>query len=206
MDVKICGLTNLEDAQVALDSGADFLGFIFYSKSPRAVSPEMVASIVSSLGRGVRAIGVFVNESPERVSAIVSACGLYAAQVHGDELAADFSGLAIPLWRAMRMESGVAIPDPAEWPADRYVIDAAVPGQYGGTGVTADWDAAASVANAHCVMLAGGLSPENVGEAIRRVRPMGVDVSSGVEAEPGRKDHDAVRAFVTTAKHMSSES
>ncbi|MBT3194346.1 MAG: phosphoribosylanthranilate isomerase [Verrucomicrobia bacterium] len=202
MNVKICGLTNIADARVARDAGADYFGFIFYAKSPRAVSPEQVAQIVGELGDGARAIGVFVNERPEQIREIVAACGLYAAQVHGDELAEDFAALPLRLWRAMRIEDGVAVPDPAAWSADCYVIDAAVPGQYGGTGVTADWHAAARIAQDRPVLLAGGLHPGNVREAIRCVSPMGVDVSSGVELEPGRKDHEAVRRFIALAKGM----
>lgn len=202
MNVKICGLTNLEDARVALEAGADYLGFILYPKSPRAVTPDQVTTILGSLGVGVRAVGVFVNAFPEQVMEIVKRCGLHAAQVHGDESAEDFVDLGVPMWRALRIEGGIAIPDPSDWPVDCYVIDAAVPGQYGGTGVTADWEVAEKMARRRPVMLAGGLHPGNVCDAIRSVRPMGVDVSSGVESEPGRKDHDAVRRFVALAKRV----
>ncbi len=200
MDVKICGLTNLEDAQVARDAGADFLGFILYAPSPRAVTPEVLARIVAGLGDGVRAVGVFVNMDAAEVAEIAGDCGLYGVQIHGDEQPEPFVDFNCPVWRAMRIEGDVAIPTPSAWSAARYVIDAAVPGKYGGTGVKADWNVAAGIAREEAVMLAGGLTPLNVAEAIRSVSPLGVDVSSGVEAEPGRKDHEAVRAFVTAAK------
>lgn len=200
MEVKICGLTNLADASVALDAGADYLGFVLYARSPRAVQPDQLAEIVSQLGSGVRAIGVFVNETPERVVQIVEQCGLYAAQIHGDEVPLGFDQMPFHLWRAVWLKASRIKPEPANWPADRYVVDAAVPGQYGGSGVTADWSAAERLAEVCPVMLAGGLTPDNVTAAIRAVHPLGVDVSSGVESSPGHKDHNAVRQFIAAAK------
>jgi len=200
MEVKICGLTNIEDACVARDAGADYLGFVLYEKSPRAVTPEKLAEIVEELGEGVRAIGVFVNETAETVAGIVEKCGLYGAQIHGDESPEPFSDLPFPIWRAVWIKEGIAVPDPEIWKADRYVIDAALPGQYGGSGMTADWDVAARLSQNFPVMLAGGLTPVNIGDAVRAVRPLGVDVSGGVESGPGRKDHDALIEFVREAK------
>jgi phosphoribosylanthranilate isomerase len=200
MEVKICGLTNIEDARAARDAGADYLGFVLYEKSPRAVTAEKLAGITAELGGGVRAIGVFVNEPAESVADVVEKCGLYGAQVHGDEPPESFSDLPFPIWRAVWIKEGIAVPDPEIWKADRYVIDAAVPGQYGGSGVTADWGAAAEISQNFPVMLAGGLTPGNVGDAVRAVRPLGVDVSGGVESVPGRKDHDALIEFVREAK------
>ena len=200
MEVKICGLTNIEDACAARDAGADYLGFVLYEKSPRSVTPEKLAEIVEELGEGVRAIGVFVNDTAETVAAIVEKCGLYGAQIHGDESPESFGDLPFPVWRAVWIEDGMAMPDPEIWKADRYVIDAAVPGQYGGSGVTADWDVAAELSQNFPVMLAGGLTPANICDAVRAVRPLGVDVSSGVESRPGRKDHDVLIKFVIGAK------
>ena len=205
VDVKICGLTNAEDARVALDAGADYLGFVIYPKSPRGVTAERVSEILGTLEAGTRGVGVFVNSSASEVDAIVRQCGLYAAQIHGDEDAAAFADFPHRLWRAVWIQDGTAVPPPAEWPAERYVIDAAVPGLYGGSGVQADWDEASALAHEHPIMLAGGLHPGNVTDAIRCVNPAGVDVSSGVEATPGRKDHDAVRVFVAAAKGLASQ-
>ena len=200
IEVKICGLTNVEDARVALEAGADYLGFVVYDKSPRGVTADRMAEILAELGEGVRAVGVFVNESASKVDAIVRRCRLHAAQIHGDEAPSSFSAFSHCVWRAVWIQDGVALPPPTGWAADRYVIDAAVPGLYGGSGVKADWDVASTLADKYPVMLAGGLGPDNVADAVRCVKPMGVDVSSGVESEPGRKEHEAVRAFVEAAK------
>jgi phosphoribosylanthranilate isomerase len=205
MEVKVCGITNLDDARVALEAGADYLGFVFYAKSPRAVVPEVVTEILSKLSGNVRGIGVFVNEAPAAVERIVRDCGLYGAQIHGDEQAKDFKGFSFPVWRALWIEDGVAFPDPGSWEVERYVIDAAAPGQYGGSGQRADWDVARELARQVPVMLAGGLNVGNVAKAMEAVRPMGVDVSSGVERSPGKKDHEKVTAFVAAAKGVGTK-
>ena len=200
VEIKICGTTNVEDARLALELGADYLGFIFYPKSPRSVSADDVVRILESLEPRPRAVGVFVNASREEVERTVAACGLYAAQLHGDEAAEAFRGSAARLWRAVRVVDAEPRPDPDAWPAERYLVDAFVPGAYGGTGELADWAAAAELAKARTVMLAGGLTPENVADAIRAVRPVGVDVASGVEAAPGRKDPDTLRRFIAAVR------
>jgi phosphoribosylanthranilate isomerase len=130
---------------------------------------------------------------------------LYAVQIHGDETAGEFRGAGLTVWRAVRLGGGTYRPDPASWPAERYVVDAAVPGQYGGTGRPADWQAASALARRFPVMLAGGLTPRNVADAVRAVRPVGVDVASGVEIEPGRKDRRKVAAFIGAARQATSE-
>jgi len=200
IEIKICGLTNLADAEVALAAGADYLGFVLYERSPRAVSVETLASIVHRLGQGVRAVGVFVNASPEFVRDTALLGGLAAVQIHGDEPPEAFAAMPVPVWRSLSVSGQGCKPEPAAWPAARYIADAAAPGLYGGTGTLADWDQAAALATQVPLMLAGGLTAANVAEAIRAVRPLGVDVSSGVEAEPGRKSHEAVRAFITAAR------
>jgi len=202
IEVKICGLTNADDARCALDSGADYLGFVLYPDSPRGISAQKMLEILDELEQPVKAVGVFVNEDREFVQTVADDAGLFAAQIHGDEDAAMFEDMPLPLWRAVRIEEGVCRPDPAEWQAVRYVVDAAVPGLYGGTGIAADWGAAARMAESLPLMLAGGLTPENVAEAIRTVRPLGVDTAGGVEREPGQKDRDKVRKFVEAAKRM----
>lgn len=206
IDIKICGLTNLPDARAALDAGADFLGFVLYAKSPRGISESELRRIVERLPAGARTVGVFVNERPETVARIYSECGLRAVQLHGDEEPDEFAGLNLPVWRAVRVRAdGIAAPAPARWPAERYVADAYAPGVYGGTGKTADWRAAAELATGFPVMLAGGLTPENVGEAVRAVRPNGVDVAGGVESGPGKKDHLKLNAFIAAARKASAE-
>jgi phosphoribosylanthranilate isomerase len=204
VEIKICGLTNLEDARVALAAGADYLGFVLYARSPRAVPVEALASIVRDLGEGVRAVGVFVNSTPAFVRDTALHCGLAAVQIHGDELPDAFAAMPVPVWRSVAVSRDGCSPEPSAWPAARYVADAAAPGLYGGTGSLADWNQAAALATRVPLMLAGGLTAANVAAAIREVRPLGVDVSSGVEAEPGRKSHAAVRAFIANARQAAA--
>jgi phosphoribosylanthranilate isomerase len=199
VEVKICGLTNVEDARAALEAGADYLGFVLYPKSPRGITAQKLHEIVIGIGGPCRAVAVCVNMPRAAVERVALDVGLHAVQIHGDEPPEAFADFPVPVWRAVRVGRAGAQPDPAAWPAARYVADADVPGLYGGTGSTADWARAAALAAAYPVMLAGGLTPENVAEAIRAVRPLGVDVSGGVEAGPGRKDRDALRAFVRRA-------
>ncbi len=204
MDIKICGLTNIDDARAARDAGADFLGFVLYSRSPRGISETALRNIADELDGSCRLVGVFVNELPDRVALIASDCGLCAVQLHGDELHREFAGLPVPVWRSVRLLHDEA-PDPApdQWPAARYVVDSFIPGVYGGTGVKADWGYAAALAKSFPVMLAGGLTRENVAEAIGVVQPVGVDAASGIEREPGRKDHAKIKAFIAAARSVS---
>jgi phosphoribosylanthranilate isomerase len=199
-EIKICGITRIEDAAVAIDAGADYLGFVFYAGSKRAVIPSVVQGILAALPAGVRGIGVFVNESPATIERMVTECGLYAVQLHGDETSNDFIGRNFRIWRAVRWEVGGWKPDPVDWLAERWLVDAAVPGVYGGTGQTADWAAAADLAAQRPCLLAGGLTVETVAEAIRRVHPAGVDVSGGVESGPGCKDASKIRSFIKAAR------
>lgn len=204
MLIKICGLTHLDDARQALDQGADYLGFVLYSKSPRHVTVAQLAALAERLPEPARLVGVFVNMPPPQVVEVAVRCRLAAVQIHGDEEAEGFAGLAVPVWRAVRLRRQCWMPDPAGWSPERYVMDAFSPA-YGGTGLTVDWEEAARFAARYRAMLAGGLDAANVGEAVRRVRPLGLDVSSGVEAEPGRKDHRKVAAFIRAARAAGSD-
>ena len=199
MDVKICGLSNLEDARVALDAGADFLGFVLYPKSPRGITAAQLERIADGLPGEAKLIGVFVNEARETVERVAGACRLHAVQIHGDETPDTFTGLSWPVWRAVRWQDAAWRPAPGAWNAERYIADAPSL-HYGGTGACGDWTAAAELAREQRVMLAGGLTPDNVAEAIRAVRPFGVDVSSGVELAPGRKNLGKVAEFVRRAR------
>ncbi len=210
--VKICGITNLEDARIAVDAGADFLGFICYPKSPRYVTPGQIAAILSDLrplSSDLRTVGVFVNEPLESIQQILDQTGLDLAQLHGGEPPEVVKQLDGRAFKALRPTS---LPE-AETDAKRFalrhpvsgpdlLLDAYHPDAFGGTGHRADWDIAAALAPTCRLLLAGGLNPTNVAEAIGRVQPWGVDVSSGVEIEPGRKDHEAVRAFIAAAKSV----
>jgi len=196
--IKICGIKTLEDALAALDAGADYLGFNFYPKSPRYVEKPACAEITSVLRQKyprIKLVGVFVNSSVEDVKDILDFCSLDLAQLHGDETSEMLDKLdsrAFKAFRGIPADVNGFVRDGA--PA--FLVDASVKGMYGGSGVTADWGDAAELAKKHPLLLAGGLSPKNVGEAIRRVKPWGVDVASGVESEPGKKDPGKMMAFV----------
>jgi phosphoribosylanthranilate isomerase len=208
--VKICGLTNLTDAQVAVAAGADLLGFILYPKSPRYCPPATVAAILAELYPATRphTVGVFVNATAQEIDHILAATGLDLAQLHGDESPAVTAALAGRAYRALRTKPGDPILDLARphlaWPhpnAPQLLLDAYTPDAYGGTGRRADWSIASTVTQTvPRLLLAGGLTPDNVQAAVAAVKPWGVDVSSGVEAAPGRKDHAKLRAFLHNAR------
>ncbi len=214
--VKICGLTNVADAHVAVDAGADLLGFIFYPKSARYVAPETVANIVAEMPKRatqpLHFVGVFVNESHARIAAIVKQAGLDFVQLHGDEppaMVTQLTGCAYKVLRPADAESARAAAEQfaplgmAEGP--RWMVDAYDPHAYGGTGKKVDWHVARKLAQQYPgLLLAGGLTPANVANAVRIVQPWGVDVASGVERAPGQKDHRKVQQFIAAAKNLSN--
>ena len=190
MFVKICGITRLEDAGAAVACGAGALGFVFWPKSPRFVDPYRARAIAASLPPFVATVGVFVNQPADYVNGVASLVGLSAVQLHGDETTAFASAIRRPVLKAIAVGDGTGLAAPDAWPARfMLLLDVHDPEQRGGTGRTIDWTRAAGVAAARRVVLAGGLTVDNVGAAIRTVRPFGIDVSSGVEATPGVKDH-----------------
>ena len=207
MKIKICGITNVEDADIAVKTGADALGFIMYRKSPRRVEPAVARSIIAGLPPFVSAVGVFVNEEAESVRALMDECGFALAQLHGDESAAYCQNLGRPALKALRLKDRGTFLALAEFQGRANVrgllIDAFSDQSYGGTGQTVDWTLAQEVARSAPVILAGGLNPANVAEAIHIVRPYGVDVSSGVEQSPGKKDHHKLKAFIEAARLVS---
>ena len=195
MFVKICGITNVEDAKAAAARGADAVGFIFWPSSPRFVEPELARSIVAALPPSIAAVGVFVNQPSAHINDVAARVGLRAVQLHGDETASYAAEVSRPVIKAVALRSGGA-PDVNAWPKHiTLLLDVHDPIRRGGTGTTVDWSAAGELARHRRVILAGGLNPENVVEAIMRVRPYGIDVSSGVESVPGRKDHDRLTAL-----------
>jgi phosphoribosylanthranilate isomerase len=200
--VKICGITGRDDALHATACGADALGFVFYAGSPRCVTAETVAKISAELPPFVSRVGLFVNEAPERIRAVAETCGLDVLQLHGDEAP---QACLLPPYRVVkgvRPQRGDDLAGLPDYPVAALLVDAAVPGQFGGTGQRADWPVAAQLAARHRVILAGGLTPENVAEAVRQVRPYAVDVSSGVESAPGKKDPEKVARFIRNAKGL----
>lgn len=197
--IKVCGMTRLTDALDAVEAGATAVGFVFWPDSPRAVSPAAAGAIVAALPVGTVSVGVFVNETIEGIHAAVAASGVGVVQLHGDEPTTYASALPWPLIRAVDADEA-AIAERA-WPSDvTLLVDARDPVRRGGTGRQASWALAARLAGRRPVVLAGGLTPENVADAIGSVKPYGVDVSSGVEREPGVKDRDKVVRFVANAR------
>jgi phosphoribosylanthranilate isomerase len=198
--VKICGNTTLDDTIAAVQAGADAVGFVFYPKSPRAVEPKAAAAIIERLPPFVTPVGVFVNEDLAVVRRIMEQCRIPLAQLHGDETPQYCLDLGRPVIKAIRVKDQRDLERMALYQVTGFVLDAFVEGVPGGTGVAVDWDLAADAQVLGPVILAGGLNSGNVVEAIRRVRPYGVDVSSGVEVSPGVKDHEKLRAFISNAK------
>ena len=200
MLVKICGITRLEDAEAAVALGAGAVGFICWPGSPRYVEEERAREIVGHLPASMLTVGVFVNQHVEDVNDVAARIGVSHVQLHGDENLEYASRVAKPVIKATALERGVA-----HWPEETLVLlDVHDPVRRGGTGRTIDWQAAAEVALRRRTLLAGGLTPENVGEAIARVRPYGIDVSSGVEVSPGIKDHQRLRALFEAVKHVEA--
>ncbi|MDE2998249.1 MAG: phosphoribosylanthranilate isomerase [Gemmatimonadota bacterium] len=194
--VKICGITNPQDALFAAAHGVDALGFIFYEPSPRYVRPERVSDIVSALPPFVTPVGVFVNAGREEILETARSTGIRAVQLHGDETPADCLGYPFPVIRAFRVGDGF---DPAslnDYPVDTFLLDTAKKGWYGGTGETFDWRFARAATAHGRIILSGGMDPSNVAEAVRTVNPYAVDCGSGVEAAPGRKDRARIREFL----------
>jgi phosphoribosylanthranilate isomerase len=200
--VKICGITSEEDALLAVAMGADAVGFIF-APSPRQVAAGKVAEIVRRLPTEVITVGVFRDALPERVVEVVGQAGLRAAQLHGSETPEQCAYVAE---RVPMVVKAIAADSPALAAASSYVVDAVlVDAPSPGSGQVFDWRLAEGVPGVRRLLLAGGLDPDNVAEAIRRVRPWGVDVSTGVEASPGRKDPRKVRAFIQAARSAAPE-
>jgi phosphoribosylanthranilate isomerase len=196
--VKICGVTTPADACLAAELGAHAIGLNFYPESPRSISPFAARNILRELPPLVSSVGIFVNWATEPVIALSQALRLSAAQLHGDETPQTVAEVAkkIPVIKALRIDKGTApIGLPRHRAAAAFLLDAASPCQFGGTGVTTDWAQARTLAESHRIILAGGLTPENVAEAILAVRPFAVDVASGVESVPGKKDPAKMRAF-----------
>jgi len=194
--VKICGITSAEDAVAAVDAGADALGLIFVPGTPRYVTPEAAASVIERVPPLVSTVGVFVDHPLDEVVRIVGALRLHAVQLHGQESEAYCCGMPVPVIRALRVRDARSLDGMETYPAHAFLLDAYVEGRPGGTGVPIAWDLALRAKGGKPVILSGGLRPDTVGEAVRVVRPYGVDVSSGVEQSPGRKDHRKVREFI----------
>jgi len=196
MLVKICGITNLEDALAAVDAGASALGFNFHGNSPRYIAPQAAARIVERLPAGIAIVGVFVNQAPEAVLEVMRVAGLDVAQLHGDEPpAAAPAGARV--WKAFRVDGKFRHQLMDAYDAEAFLLDAPSETLYGGTGTTFDWARARGLGRR--IILAGGLDATNVRAAIEMARPWGVDACSRIESAPGRKDHVKMREFLKAA-------
>lgn len=204
--VKICGITNVADAIAASEAGADVLGFVFHQRSPRFLTIEAAAEIIRELPAHVLKAGVFVNAPEEFVSRAVQACGLNLLQFHGEETPEYCVGFGPLSIKAFRVRNGDSLSSLQAYNTDAWLLDTWSSRQHGGTGERFDWALAVEAQKfGRPVFLAGGLTPLNVAEAVRQVKPYGVDVSSGVEKAPGLKDHEKVKAFIAAAKEASQE-
>jgi phosphoribosylanthranilate isomerase len=203
--VKICGITNLPDAMAAAEAGADALGFVFYDQSPRRISVEAAAALIRQLPPFVMKVGVFVNAPEDQVVQAIRGCGLNLLQFHGDEAPEYCLQFGLMSMKALRVRDAASLQALRDYRTDAWLLDAYSPGKPGGTGETFNWDLVLEARDwGRPIFLAGGLTPENVAEAVRHARPYGVDVSSGVEAAAGRKDHAKVKAFIQAAKSVES--
>jgi phosphoribosylanthranilate isomerase len=206
--VKICGITNWNDARAACDAGADLLGFNFYDKSLRRISTVEAANIRNKLPKNVEVVGVFVNAKPAEIISLHALVRFNAVQLHGDEAPGVVSEVArtIPVIKAFRVAADFPLATLDKYlDVTAFLFDAARGGQYGGTGTTTNWAVAKRAAISHRIILSGGLTSENVAAAIRTVHPHAVDVASGVESKPGKKDHAKVEAFIQEVRRIEKE-
>lgn len=198
--IKICGITNLKDGIASVNLGTDALGFVFYRKSPRYVRPNRVTKIAAQLPPFVKIVGVFVNEPIESIRKIVDLCGIEVVQLHGTEPPEFCDAVNRKVIKAFRIKDSESMRNLSDYKVSAYLLDTYVKGIPGGTGARFDWDLAVEAKKYGRIILAGGLTPANVSEAIKKIQPYGVDVSSSVEKSPGIKDHDKIRKFIEAVK------
>lgn len=211
--IKVCGVTSADDAVMAAESGADAVGINFFRDSVRYVAPREAAPIVEAVRGRAIVIAVFVDETPETIAAVCGDLGIERAQLSGNERADVAARIRLPVIKAVHMDAGTSLEAFRHYPCSSFLLDAAADGAFGGTGRTHDWKSLEREAGGPILrfggepgeagrpwILAGGLTPDNVGEAIRTARPFGVDVASGVESSPGRKDPRKTKAFVENAR------
>ena len=199
--VKICGITSVADGLAAAEAGADMIGLMFYERSPRYITMNRAAEISRAISPFIVKVGVFVNPDEDTVMRAIGDCGVSLLQFHGEEtpeFCTQFGAMSMKAFRVRDAGSLLALPN---YPTDAYLLDAYSPDAHGGTGAKFNWDLAIEAKqHGKPIFLAGGLTPENVGAAVRQVQPFGVDVSSGVESAPGQKDHAKVRAFIQAVR------
>lgn len=202
-EIKICGITNLADAQAAIACGADFLGFIFAEKSPRFVTPETVKTMVARLSADIQKVGVFVDTPADQVRETLRVCGLDIAQLCGHEADADVAVIGVErVWKAWHLVTDEDVQLAAAFPAAAIVADTMLPGRRGGTGKVCDWKLAAKLGENRRIVLAGGITAENIAEAAAAVNPAVIDIGSGVEAKPGKKNLIKLQSLFAAVKQI----
>jgi phosphoribosylanthranilate isomerase len=206
LHIKICGITNVDDARAAAEFGADALGFVFCDKSPRAVKPDRVKEIIASLPPFVSTVGVFVDEAIERIREIIKFTGINIVQLHGSESPDFCAGLSGRFIKAIRVKDMDDLQTLQQYKnASAFLLDTYSPEAYGGTGQAFNWDIAVEAKKFGRIILAGGLHPDNIEDAVRTVRPYAVDVSSGIEGpEKGKKDHEKLGRFIRRARYAGT--
>jgi phosphoribosylanthranilate isomerase len=205
-EIKICGITNIEDACLAATSGADAIGFILHPPSPRYVTPETVKKIIEELPDTITTVGVFVNLDIEEVKRIMTLCSLDMVQLHGAESPAFCRRfLSTQVIKSIALRSEADLAQLSQYPVKAMLVDAYDPERHGGTGEQADWAIAAKAKKYHPLILAGGLSLANIQEAIKAVSPDAVDINSGVESAPGKKDHIKVKEIIALVHQLGKE-
>ena len=200
--VKICGITHLADALTAVEAGADALGFVFVPNTPRFVKPDQVAAIVAQLPPFITTVGLFVSKDFTKIKTTVEQCRLDAIQLHADVPPEFCHALDRKVIKVVRVKDESSLSILSDYDVNAFLLDAHVEGKMGGTGQVFDWDLAVKAKIYGRIILAGGLNPDNVAHAVRYVKPYGVDVSSGVESQPGRKDPDNIRKFINTVRSV----
>ncbi len=198
--VKICGITNKEDALYAVECGADALGFIFYEKSPRYIEPDDAKTIIAALPPFVTTVGVFVNKDFNDIRDITLLTGVTVVQLHGDESPSYCNLVEGKLIKAIRVKNDSSIEGLKKYDVDTFLLDSFDKNSFGGSGLTFDWKLAEKAKQYGKIILAGGLTPDNVEEAVKKVAPYGVDVNSGVEKKPGIKNKNKVKEFIIRSK------
>ncbi len=202
--VKICGVTTLDDAMYAVEQGADAVGFNFYPLSKRYIPSDRAAEIVNLLPSRIMRVGVFVNPDRESVNAVLQDNKLNALQFSGSEAPDNISGYELPVIKAIHVANEKSILEMKSFHVDGFLLDTFRMEEFGGTGKTFDWNLAIEAKRYGKVIVAGGLSPENVADAVRTIKPHGVDVSSGVEIRPGIKDHKRIKEFIIRAREANA--
>ena len=203
MKIKICGITNIEDAIAAIEYGADALGFVFHHRSPRVVTPETAKTIISRIPPFITTVGVFVNEDRTKVEKIARETGLDIIQLHGSE-PPESCHMSKKVIKAIRVKELTDLEPLKRYQVSAFLLDTYSPHAIGGTGLIFNWDIAVEARKFGPIILAGGLTPDNVEEAVRWVQPYGIDVSSGVEGDrKGRKDRNKLKLFIETARDAS---